>query len=131
MKYFLTKAITYIGYAVALYNICLRWFLMGSPLAKGLKVGYWGLDWADNEQKSRYIEVKEFERFGISGDAAVTLNFVLTYLHLITISALFLIFIVRAYQRLKNPSNYKSAGYNLTAVLGIIVILYIIVLHIV
>ena len=129
INYFLAKTITYIGYIIALYNISMRWFLMGSPLSKGLKVGYWGLDWYDHDLKSRYIEAKEFEKYGFTRDIAVILNYILTYIHLITITSLFLIFLNRAYLRFKNHSNYKSKGYNVTTVLGIIVLFYIIVLH--
>jgi len=123
--------LTYCGYIISAFDVILRWFIIGSPLVRGLKVGYWGETSYSDAIGKRYLEVEKFEQIGITRNVAIPLNFTLTYFHLAIISALFIILIVRIYRRVKDGSQYKSRGYYVTAIMSIIVLLYLFMLKII
>lgn len=131
IKLIIARILTYFGYIIAIFDVSLRWFLMGSPLAFGLKVGYWGKEYYNYDLEGNFVEVKKLEPYGISGEPAIILNYIFTYIHLITIASLFIIFLIRAYLRLTQLRNYKSRGYTITALMGLIILFYITILHIV
>ncbi|SEG06309.1 hypothetical protein [Sphingobacterium lactis] len=129
-KIFILRALTYCGYIISVLNVTLRWFIMGSPLGRGLEVGYWGGTTYSEELGKRYLEVEKFEQLGIARSFAIPLNYVLTYFHLAIIAALFITLIVRIYFRIKQGKNYKSNGYLVTGIMSAIVLIYLFILKI-
>ncbi|MGJ1204072.1 hypothetical protein [Sphingobacterium lactis] len=112
------RALTYCGYAISVLNVALRWFLMRFPLGSGLEVGYWeGTTYSEKSEKS-FMEVENFEQLGSARTRAIPLNYVLTYLNLAIIAALFITLIMWIYAVVKQGKLYKSSGYLVTGIMS-------------